>query len=206
MKPCTKLTKMNKEFRLFFLLMILPSLLFAQGEFAGNVKAHKQAVDEKPAPVEVKRVFDLGTGMGLDYGGLLGIKGTFVPIKYLGIFASVGYHLAGPGWQVGVTGYILPKTNLKKVRPYGKVMFGTNRVIIVYGASEYNKTYMGFTPGAGVEFRFGPTASHGLNIDLNIPVNSSKFNDDLDDLKNNPAIDISSPSPVTISLGYHFEF
>lgn len=197
---------MNNGLKLFLLILFVPVISFSQEKFADNVKAEKLTEPKQPEVVEMKRMVDIGFGIGLDYGGLIGIQGTYIPIKHLGIFASVGYHLVAVGWQVGVIGYILPKTNLKKIRPYGKVMFGTNRVIFVEGTTRYNKNYMGITPGVGVEFRFGSSASNGLNIDLNFPINSSKFNEDLDDLKNNPAIDISDPSPVTISIGYHHEF
>ena len=192
--------------RLVLIMFLMLSMLsFAQEKFATNVKANKQE-EKKPEVTEVKRIFDVGFGFGLDYGGFFGAKGTFVPVKYLGLFVSAGYHLIAFGWQLGVTGFILPKNNIKKVRPYGKVMFGSNRVIIVQGASSYNKNYIGFTPGAGVEFRFGSRTSHGLNVDLNFPVSSSEFRKDLDELKNNPAIDISNPAPIAISIGYHFEF
>ncbi len=88
-----------------------------------------------------------------------------------------------------------------------KIMYGSNRAIIVDGASQYNKSYVGFTPGVGVEFRFGAKKTHGLNIDLNIPINSQEFNDDYEALKDNPAIDITAPpSSVGLSVGYHFEF
>ncbi len=193
------------KFQLLILILFLSMVSTAQEKFASNVKANKLEV-QKPEIVELKRFFDIGFGFGLDYGGMMGVKGTFVPIKHLGIFISAGYYIVSFGWQVGATGYILPKTNLKKIRPYGKIFFGTNRAIFVQGASQYNKSYMGLTPGAGVEFRFGAKASHGLNVDLNFPLSSAEFRKDLDDLKNNPAIDISNPSPVAISFGYHFEF
>lgn len=181
-------------------------MAFGQVDFASNVK--KDEVPEKKQElVEIKRTVDVGVGLGLDYGGIIGLQLTYIPIKYLGVIASVGYYGVNFGWQIGIKGFILPKTNLKKVRPVVKFMYGTNRLIIVDGASQYNESYMGFTPGAGVELRFGAKKSHGLNIDLNIPINSSEFIDDYQALKDNPAIDITlPPSPVAVSVGYHFEF
>jgi hypothetical protein len=159
-----------------------------------------------PDEIEIKRTVDIGFGFGLDYGGIIGAKVAFVPIKHLSIFASGGYHMVAFGWQVGIIGYILPKINLKKIRPYVKVMYGSNRVIVVEDASQYDKNYIGFTPGAGVEMRFGATRSNGINIDLNFPINSSEFNEDYNDLDNNPYIEMSSPLPIAFSIGYHFEF
>lgn len=156
--------------------------------------------------IEISRMFDLGFGLGLDYGGLIGAKFTFVPVKHLGIFVSGGYHMVAFGWQVGVIGYILRKTSQKKIRPYFKVMYGSNRVIIVDGASQYDKNYTGFTPGFGVEFRFGAARKSGLNIDLNVPIESAEFKDDFNALDKNPGIEISAALPIAFSVGYHFEF
>jgi hypothetical protein len=195
-----------KKIILFAVVLFFSFMAFGQVDFASNVK--KDEVQEKKQElVEIKRTVDIGAGLGLDYGGLLGFQLTYTPLKYLGVIVSAGYHIVAFGWQVGLKGFILPKTNLKKVRPIVKVMYGSNRAIIVDGASQYNKSYTGFTPGAGVEFRFGAKKTHGLNIDLNFPINSPEFNDDYEALKNNPAIDITAPpAPVAFSLGYHFEF
>lgn len=195
-----------KKISLLIVIYLFTILAFGQVDFASNVK--KNEVEEKKQPlVEIKRTVDVGAGFGLDYGGLLGFQASYNPIKYLGITVSAGYHIVAFGWQVGLKGFILPKTNLKKVRPTVKIMYGSNRVIVVDGASQYNESYLGITTGAGVEFRFGAKKTHGLNIDLNFPINSTEFNDDYEALKNDPTIDITAPpAPVAFSLGYHFEF
>ncbi|NQT78151.1 MAG: hypothetical protein HQ565_10580 [Bacteroidetes bacterium] len=194
-----------KKINLLTLILLFSTVVFAQTNITSNVKENK-GEEQETEKIEIKKIFDLGFGIGLDYGGLIGAKATFIPIKYLGIFVSAGYHLVSFGWQIGVTGYFLPKTNMKKIRPYAKVMYGSNRVIIVEGASQHNKNYIGLTPGVGLEFRFGAQASHGLNIDLNFPIGSSEFKDDFDALDKNPMIEITNPLPIAISLGYHFEF
>ncbi len=196
--------QVRKTSLLLFSVFFITSL-FGQ-DFASNVK--KNEVEEKKQPlVEIKRTFDVGVGFGMDYGGIIGVQLTYVPIKYAGVIASAGYYVVDLGWQIGIKGFILPKTNLKKVRPTVKFMYGTNRLIIVDGASQYNKSYLGFTPGAGVEFRFGAKKTHGLNLDINVPINSSEFNNDYQELIDDPAIDVTAPpSPIAISVGYHFEF
>ncbi len=181
-------------------IIIISVFVFSQTESTGFGQEDKTEI------IEIKRNLDLGFGFGLDYGGLIGAKFTFVPIKHLGIFVSGGYHLVAFGWQVGVIGYIIRKTNMKKFRPYFKVMYGSNRVIIVEGASKYDKNYVGFTPGFGVELRFGAEKSHGLNIDLNYPIESTEFQDDYNTLDNNPGIEMTQASPISFSIGYHFEF
>lgn len=156
---------------------------------------------------EIHRNVDIGFGLGLDYGGIIGIKVEYSPVKHLGIFASGGLQLSGFGWQVGTIGYFVKKTNTKKVRPYGKFMYGTNASIYVQDMEELNKLYLGPSFGFGIEFRFGHARSHGLNADLNFPIRSQDYHDDWEALKNNPAIEIlSEPLPFTFSVGYHFEF
>lgn len=194
-----------KKVVLFTVFLSFSIMAVGQVEFASNVKKD-EAKEKKQTLIEIKRTVDIGAGLGLDYGGLVGFQSSYMPIKYLGIIVSAGYHIVAFGWQVGLKGFILPKTNLKKVRPTVKIMYGSNRVIVVDGASQYNESYLGFSPGAGVEFRFGTKKTHGLNIDLNVPINSSEFNDDYQTLKDDPNIDVlAPPSPLAISVGYHFE-
>lgn len=166
-----------------------------------------ELADSTARTYEIVRTLDMGIGLGLDYGGILGVRLTYLPIRYLGIFGCAGIQLDGTGWQAGVKGYIIPKTSLKAFRPYIKAMYGVNCEIFIDGAEEYNKLYQGFSAGAGIEFRFGMTKSHGINFDLNVPVRPQEYYDDLNDIKNNPNMEIKvEPGPVTVSFGYHFEF
>ncbi len=191
-----------KKFFLLFIFVIICSSMYSQSKY---IDGKKRNFSQQTEEVETKRVFDMGFGFGLDYGGLGG-KMSLLPSRFLAIFGSAGYHLVDFGWQVGVTFYILPKTNLNSIRPYVKVMYGTNRVIKIDGASYYNKNYMGLTPGIGVEFRFGKTQSSGINIDLNLPVSSQDFKDDYDVVENDPDVRIDAgPFPLAFSIGYHFE-
>jgi hypothetical protein len=163
---------------------------------------------ERPLPVkEIPHRVDIGFGIGLDYGGILGAQAGFAPVKHLTLFAAAGYDIIGFGWQVGAKGLILPKTDKKVARPFGKVMYGANSVIIVDGADYYNEIYLGFTVGAGLELRFGKRKSNGLDIDLNFPIRTQKFWDDWDVVKNDPNLEVlQDPLPVAFSVGYHFEF
>lgn len=157
--------------------------------------------------IEFHRDVDLGFGFGLDYGGIFGIQIEYIPISHLGIFVTAGVQPSGFGWQVGATGYFIRKTNKKAFRPYAKFMYGTNASIYVKDFEELNKIYLGPSLGFGMEFRFGKHKSNGINGDLNFPFRSQEYKDDVEALKNNPAIEIlSEPMPFTISVGYHFEF
>lgn len=82
--------------------------VFAQSEFEKPTQAEaEQEVLAKEA--EYHRNVDIGFGLGLDYGGIIGAKIEFIPISHLGIFASGGVQLSGFGWQFGVIGYIIKK-------------------------------------------------------------------------------------------------
>jgi len=192
---------MKVLFLIFTAIFLYSSFAFTQGDFGQNVVTPQKV--EEPKVYRDQKI-DLGFGIGLDYGGFIGAKVCYSPFRYIGLFANGGYYLIGFGWQTGINGYFIPRTTRHVFRPYGKFMFGTNRVIVVQGADQYNKIYTGFTAGIGLEFRFGRYRKHGLNIDLNYPINSAKFNEDFDRLKHTPGIKISAYSPVTISFGYHF--
>lgn len=150
---------------------------------------------------------DLGLGTGLDYGGIFGIQLGYSPEKHFVLFGSAGYYMINIGWQIGVKGLLIGKTTKNMFRPYIKMMYGSNSGIVVEDMSEYDKTYLGFTAGLGLELRFGKEKHHGLDVDLNIPFRTQEFWDDYDEVKNDPRVEIKQEViPVAFSLGYHYEF
>jgi hypothetical protein len=177
-------------------------------EVLGKPEGRSEAVpDSIVQKYEFPRYSDIGLGLGLDYGGVLGAKFTYTPIKYLGIFVAGGLQLGGFGWQVGAKGYLIRKTSKKGFRPNLKVMYGVNAAIYVIDADQYNELYLGPSLGPGIEIRFGRLKKSGLDFDLNFPIRSQQFYDDWEYLKNDPNIEIQSdPLPFTISIGYHMEF
>lgn len=177
-------------------------------EVLGKPEGRSEAVpDSIVQKYEFPRYSDIGLGLGLDYGGVLGAKFTYTPIKYLGIFVAGGLQLGGFGWQAGAKGYLIRKTSKKGFRPNVKVMYGVNAAIYVIDADQYNELYLGPSLGPGIEIRFGRLKKNGLDFDLNFPIRSQQFYDDWEDLKNDPNIEIQSdPLPFTISIGFHMEF
>lgn len=149
-----------------------------------------------------ENIFYLGLGTGLDYGGL-GIKGEVLPIPYLGIFAGLGYNFESLGANAGLSFKALPN---KRATPTIQAMYGYNSVIVVRGASEYNKTYYGPSVGAGLDWEIGRNANK-LFFAVYYPFRSEKFEEDLDKLKKDPAINFENePLPVAFSLGFNFGF
>ena len=184
-------------------IMLMAALSFAQTPDTLHYAVIKTKIQHKPE----RRWGDGGIGFGIDYGGLIGVKATFYPIKYMGIFAAGGWELIGIGWNVGVLGRIIPADGTHTARPYLKVMYGVNAVTKVSGMNGYDKMFYGFTVGAGLEIRFGRRRASGINLDLNVPFRSPDYFLQVSNMKNNPQITMTSSTiPITISIGYNVEF
>jgi hypothetical protein len=109
--------------------------------------------------------FYFGTGYGLDYAGVLGVKIEYLPIKYFGIFASGGYNLLSLAFNIGGTYKILPN---KRISPNIMAMYGYNSVLInadSYGMVSVNP----FKKHTG-------TDSYGLTIGVNLDIKIGKRN------------------------------
>jgi hypothetical protein len=157
--------------------------------------------------VDMTHTFDIGIGLGMDYGGLLGFQIGIAPIKHLTFFGSLGYYLIGVGWNVGLKGLFIAKTTKHGIRPYFKATFGSNSVITAEGTDQYDQIYKGFTIGVGCEFRFGKKKQNGFDLDLNVPLRTTEFWDDYNTMKNDPSLEVlQGPMPVAFSIGYHHEF
>lgn len=173
-------------------LTIILSLLLCCGLHSASAQRYRN--DERE-----RNVF-FGIGTGLDFGGL-GFKVEAVPIPYLGIFAGAGFNFKGLGFNGGLSFKALPK---KKLSPTIQAMYGYNAVIVVAGASEYNKTYYGPSAGVGLDWKVG-RAPNKLFFGVYYPFRSDQYQKDFDKLKNNPSVKFDSePLPITISIGFHF--
>lgn len=172
----------------------------ATGQNKKEKEGDQDEYDENYEFKETKSInVDLGVGLGLDYGGI-GAKLTVSPVKHVGLFGSLGYNLNGAGYNFGIIGRFLPDG---KVCPYGTLMYGYNAVIVVDGASQYNQTYYGPSFGAGIELR--TRNDKFWTFGLLFPIRAKEYHDDIDALQNNPAIEMSEPLPIVISVGYHFK-
>ena len=68
---------------------IITSGTIAQGEFGKNTKTDEgQDTIQRTNRDPDRHYFDLGLGLGLDYGGAIGSKFTYVPFRHLGVFGS----------------------------------------------------------------------------------------------------------------------
>ncbi len=146
----------------------------------------------------------LGIGIGLDYGGIGG-RLTFIPgdasKSSVGIFVATGFALNGLGFNAGLN----LRIGQQRMVPTISAMYGYNGVIKVIGASQYDKTYYGPSVAIGFENKSRNSDDNYIHLELVIPFRSADFHNDIKALQNNPSIEISAPSPVLISIGYHFK-
>lgn len=196
-----------KTLAITILLLALSLITLAQEKLPGSSVSPDTAIRKTLVVVPERRWGDIGAGFGLDYGGLLGVKGTFNPIPYLGVFVAGGLQIGGYGWNTGIIGRILPALSTRSVRPYAKLMYGVNAATKVDGKPEYDGLYTGLTTGIGSEFRFGRKKLVGLNLDLNVPFRSPEFFETYNKILDDPAVELSSKVLlITISLGFHVDF
>jgi hypothetical protein len=144
---------------------------------------------------------NFGLGGGFDYGGF-GAQMQVRPLPGLAFFGGGGYAVVGFGWNVGAMGRLLPDA---RWCPYGIGMYGYNAAIAVRGASQYNKLYYGLSFGLGVEMHRRDNPDNFWRFEFLLPVRDPAFQEDIDALKRNPLIDVSSEPPdFGIGVGYHF--
>jgi hypothetical protein len=176
--------------RLLFIGLILLGLSkMSQAQFVENYEP------------EIESVYNIGLGLGMDYGGL-GARFNYRVVQKFQLFGGFGYNFNGAGLNAGGAYRFSPGN---KVCPTLSAMYGYNAVIVVQGASEYNKTYYGPSFGFGVEYKPRSKDAKFWNFEIFIPVRSSEFQNDFDALKANPGIEINDMLPFTISIGYHWE-
>lgn len=185
-------------------LAVIATVVVASGSYAQESVG---VGSETQSPEVSNHFFDLGVGLGLDYGGLIGAKLSYIlPFPYLSVFGAAGIQPLGLGWNVGTTFHILPQNTKYVFRPNVKLMYGINRSTIVVGASEYDKMFEGWTPGIGFEVMFGKRKANGFDIDLNIPLGSSALEKHLNKIEADPRGITMQMLPIAFSMGYHHEF
>ena len=165
----------------------------------------KENVNNSKSAKSSKQHFDLGVGLGLDYGGIVGAKIGVMPFPYMSLFGSTGFYLFTVGWSVGLNVFILPATTKNSVRPYLQIMYGTNCGIYVSNYDEYSKVFNGFTPGVGLAVRFGDSKRHGFDFNMNFPIRSDDYKKHMDMIYLNSYVSTKTKElPFAISVGYHF--
>ncbi|MES2848538.1 MAG: hypothetical protein V4685_05750, partial [Bacteroidota bacterium] len=111
-----------------------------------------------------------------------------------------------PAYNAGASFKLMPQ---KKATPVILAMYGYNAGLKIKNVSPFgqneilNKTYYGFTAGAGMEFGYGKKGGI-VSLSVLVPFRSKEFHDTYDDFKNrgykfNPPV-----LPIAISIGLMF--
>jgi len=195
----------NHKMKRIFSFLIISNLMIASLLAQDNIE---QIEEESKSEIDVsntKHNFDLGIGLGCDYSGL-GIKFSYLPIPYFSTFVSGGFAFVDLAWNIGISYHLIPKTSKNVLSPHIKAMYGYNEIIWLFDAKEYNSIYYGFTPGIGVEYRFGENKKYRIDVDINFPIRSQEYKDDFKIIDDDPDVDIKNPLPFAFAIGYHWEF
>jgi len=174
---------------------------------SGSIKAQtKEEITIEPIMLPADQI-SLGLGMGFDYGGFGGNL-LFYPQQNIGLFAGVGYAIAGTGFNAGIKARLLNKKGNQKLRPYLMAMYGYNAAIAVSGAEQYNKLFYNFSFAVGFDYCRNPTLKKNFwSFALTIPVRGEEVQEYMDDLKDNHGVEFkNSLPPVGVSIGYHIVF
>ena len=144
----------------------------------------------------------LGVGFGFDYGGI-GINFLTYLQKNIGIFAGVGYALAGFGVNGGLKLRIVSDSaQTALVMPYVMGMYGYNTAVHVKNAEALDKFFYGPTFGAGLDIRFKPKGTNYLSFALTFPVRGKEVDNYIYTLKTFYGVDFkNSLSAVGFSIG-----
>ncbi len=159
-------------------------------------------INQSVAQSSDKNSATFGVGLGLPYGGIGARLGYNVADNF-NLFGGVGYNFDGAGYNFGLL-YSFPTE--KRSEFYLDAMYGTNAVILVegVGTEDLSESYTGLSFGAG--FKINSLSKEGSywDIGLIVPLRSSDYQDDVDVIKNNPAIDFTEAWPILIVVGYNF--
>ena len=141
----------------------------------------------------------IGLGVGIPYGGLLGTKLEYRPIKELSLSAGLGTVIASKGYSYGA---IFNMYKIGSFEPRLSYYYGTNGILFNPNTKE-SETFEGNNIGLGFQTSNGYRA---WSFDL-IYILSSGLQDRIKEINNNNNFEISKPTSKTrIAIGYHWLF
>jgi hypothetical protein len=171
-------------------LLICFAMLF---HFSTNAQEQKK-------PSDNFETVSMGIGAGFDYGGFGGNL-TVYPQKNIGLFAGVGYAIAGLGYNVGAKFRVVSRRHFT---PYAVAMYGYNAAVAVPNYSEDNKLFYGPSIGAGFDVGTHHVNGGYFSFAILVPIRSPDVNNYIDYLKNNGVTFNNNLMPIAFSIGYRF--
>ena len=166
--------------------------------------------------------FDVGIGIGYDYGGTAGVKCMFYPIKNIQLFGSLAYLYStsnAKGYSFGGKFFLPFKAkNTFAFAPYLLGIYGTNAQIIVSNATFLNNSFNGFSAGFGIDLH-PAQLRNGMKLIRNsaffkrfyasytviVPFRNQSVSNYRNFLKTTYNIATTSPLPITGSIGLHYK-
>jgi hypothetical protein len=168
-----------------------------------NYKNGSNNLPDSIYSLEPKEISNVGIGLGLDYGGIIGVNLLLYPQQNIGLFAGAGFAFIGIGYNAGIK----LRFNAKQVNPYILGMYGYNTAIKITNASQFDKFFYGPTLGFGLDFGSSRHNRNGyFTCALLFPIRGQEVSDYIDDLKNNHGVEFTMGLiPIAISLGYRIK-
>jgi hypothetical protein len=166
--------------------------------------ASVNAQDSDTQPSSLLDKTSLGLGIGMDHGGF-GMNIVTYPGRNVGLFAGVGYAIAGVGFNGGLKIRFVPESSTKSTHFYITGMYGYNAAIKVVDLPDFNKLFYGPTVGMGIDFGPRPGGKGYFSIGLLLPIRSAEVDDYMEELQYNYGVIFENDlPPVGISLSYRF--
>lgn len=176
------------------LVLIGLMLMLVSGIEAQTVSQDRQDID----------IISLGLGIGLDYGGF-GVNALYCPHENLGLYAGLGYALAGTGVNAGMKLRFVPRTQKTRLSGFGLLMYGYNAAIVVMDDSEHNKLFYGPSAGVGIDYRRKHAGKGYWSFALLLPFRNASVGEYMDELETKHNIQFENELiPVGVSIGYRF--
>ena len=146
----------------------------------------------------------VGVGAGYDFGGYGGSL-IYYPQRSVGVFAGVGYAVAGVGYNVGFKLRALSHRSVTPIVPFVVGMYGYYAWAAPKGYSYFNKLFYGPTVGAGVDFRPLKSKFGYLTATVLLPIRTDDAKNYIEDLNTRQSISYSHKlHAVNASIGYKF--
>jgi len=158
---------------------------YSQTNIQLSDSSSQQTTQSQPQKKNLNRRIYLGPGVGLDYGGMVGAKIEYLPVKFFGIFGALGRSvLLSGGGSVGATLKILPN---EQFSPNLMFLYGYQGAFTGLPGVEYNVLAI----GGNLDIIIGRRGNK-LSVGIFAPIESEKFTS------------YSDVMSTAISIGYNF--
>ena len=176
----------------------------------GSIISYQLSDVSKIESIPFCNVGSIGIGLGINYGGILGINGEFNIGSNVSLTGGVGLlgqgeEPIGEGYNLGLRYYLKDIGNTWRPRIsacYGAI--GSIEVWVIYG-EDIEEIHNGFVLSIGQQWMWGEKKRHGLDLDIMFIVTSSIY-DRINEIKDELGLELESPGRIKLSLGYRFAF